>query len=114
LKKLPYLFFTAYIAFAIMGTFSFAVVDTLRSVHFTAKNPTLDSPDNYVVRQQAEELTIITKTSRNQFSPLRMGSQRAASLFGSSGGNFSRSPFKAGEKTQYTNVKNNILLKLRI
>ncbi|MDR3247223.1 MAG: hypothetical protein LBT39_00425 [Treponema sp.] len=73
-------------------------------------------PDNYVVRYQAEKPVFITEAGTPRFSPLRMGFQRIDSLFGSSnGGNlFSKSPFSLSAKIQDTNLRKNILLKLRI
>jgi hypothetical protein len=119
-KKPPHFFLAAYIAIAVMGAFSFTAVNTLRSVNFEAKNPMSDkifaSFDNYFIQCQAEESTVITKTGNTRFSPLRMGFQLIASLFGSSnsGAPFSKSPLGLSVKIQHANLKKNILLKLRI
>jgi hypothetical protein len=122
-KKLTSLFFAAYTAIAVVGAFSFAAADSLRSLHFEAKSPVLGSPefgglipDNYVIPHQAEVPMVITKPGANQFSPLRMGFQRIAFLFGTSnsGNTFSKSPFWVSPKIQHANLKKNILLKLRI
>jgi hypothetical protein len=119
-KRLPQLFLAAYIAVAVVGAFSFAAVDTLRSVNFEAKNPMPDkifaSPDSYFIQYQAAGLTVITKTGGTQFSPLRMGFQRIASLSGppNSGTSFSKSYFMLSAKIQYADLINNIPLKLRI
>jgi hypothetical protein len=119
-KRLPQLFLAAYVAIGVMGVFSFAAVDALRSLNFEAKSPMSDkifaSPDSYFIQYQAAGAAIITKTDNTQFSPLRMGFQRIASLFGppNSGTAFSKSHFTLSANIQYADLINNIPLKLRI
>jgi hypothetical protein len=119
-KKMPCLILTAYIALSVMGAFSFAAADALRSVNFKAETlmpgRVSDSMDNYFIRHPAEEPVVITKTDNTQIFPLRVGFQRVVSLFGPSaiGNASSKSPFRTGVKIPYTNTKKIILLKLRI
>jgi hypothetical protein len=117
-KKLPCLIFTVYTALAVTGAFSFAAVDSLRSVDFELGEPAGDrisgALDTYFVQYQAEEPALVAKTSSAQFSPIRMGFQ--ASTFGllNIGNAFSKSSFAANANIHYINPKNTILLKLRI
>jgi hypothetical protein len=110
----------AYTALSVLGTFSFAAVEPFQSVKFEIENKTQDkifgSLGNFFLQHPAEEPTIITKSDGTRFSPLPMGFQRLVSLSGSpiSGKPCSKSSVIAGTKIQYSDLKNNILLKLRI
>jgi hypothetical protein len=119
-KKLPRLIFTVYTALAVIGVFSFAAVDSLRSVAFEMGEPAGDRisgfPDNRLFQYSAEEPALVAETSETQFPSMRMGFQRFASAFGllNIGNAFSKSSFAANANIYYINPKNTILLKLRI
>jgi hypothetical protein len=119
-KRLPYLVLVVYTALAVMGTFSLAAAEPLRSVNLKIENPPSNkisgSLGSYLIQYPEAELAIIAKTDDTPFSPLRIGVQRIAFLLGpsSTGNAFFRSSFAASAGTQYINLRNNILLKLRI
>jgi hypothetical protein len=119
-KKQLCLILAIYIALCILGAFSFAAVDNFSSVDFSAKHSMsggiLVFQDNYFLRHPMEAPVLISKLSKTQFTPLRINFQRFVSLLAlpNIGTSFSKSPFSANGKLKYTNLKNNILLKLRI
>jgi hypothetical protein len=117
-KRLPR--FSLLLAVSIMGAFTFAAIEPLRAANFELENfgsNTIVSSQFYDFTQYpAEEPTLVSKAGNNQFSPLRTGIQRFSSLPGSflPEDTLSNSLLNISIKTQYTNLKNNILLKLRI
>jgi hypothetical protein len=119
-KKLPCLILVAYTVLAIVGSFSLAATEPLRSVNYTIENHKSDTIlgalENHFVQHPAEEPGITTKTDNTSFSPIRTGFQRIASIFGltNTGITLSKTPFMANTKITYTGLKNVIPLKLRI
>jgi hypothetical protein len=119
-KKLSVFLLTAYIALSVVGTFSFMMVEPLRSVKCEMENSVTDKilsiVDNYFSQHPAEEPAVATKAANTQFFPLRIGDQRVSLLLASpnTGIAFSKSPFRTSAKTPYINSKTTILLKLRI
>ncbi|MDR3343676.1 MAG: hypothetical protein LBT14_13025 [Treponema sp.] len=119
-KRLFCLILMAYTALSVLGTFSFAAVEPYHSVKLgfenKAQDKTFASLENFFLQQPAEEPTIITKSGSTRFSPLRIGFQRLTALLGSliNEKPYSKSSHITGTKTQYSDLKNTILLKLRI
>ncbi|MDR3335265.1 MAG: hypothetical protein LBT13_10345 [Treponema sp.] len=119
-KRLFCLIVMAYTALSVLGTCSFAVVEPFHAVKSEIANKTQDkifgSLENFFIQHPAEESIIITKSGSTRFSPLRIGFQRLASLLDSliNEKPYSKSSIIAGTKTQYSDLRNNILLKLRI
>jgi hypothetical protein len=102
---------------SILGTFSFAVLEPYHAVKSEIENngtqdKIFGSVENFFIQHPAEEPTILAKLGSTRFFPLRL-----ASLSGSliSGKPCSKSSSTiAGIQIQYSDPKNNILLKLRI
>jgi hypothetical protein len=119
-KKLLCLILMAYTAISVLGTFSFAVVEPYHAVESEIKNKTQDntfgSVENFFIQHPAEEPVILAALGSARFSPLRMGFQRIASLLGTliSGKPYSKSSTIASIQIHYSDIKNHILLKLRI
>ncbi|MDR3171167.1 MAG: hypothetical protein LBU17_05980 [Treponema sp.] len=103
----------AYTALSVLGTFSFAVVEPY---HAVLGEKVFGALENFFIQQPAEEPVLITKLGSTRFSPLRIGFQRLASLLSVL---INEKPdaqlcYINGTKTQHSDLKNNILLKLRI
>jgi hypothetical protein len=119
-KNLFYLITTAYLALAVMGTFSLAAAEPFRSLITGMENSPLESafasPDDYLVQHPAEEPVIATKTRSGVSSPLRLSFQRVTSpLLSSNRENpFSKSSYAIYKKLHHADLKSTILLKLRI
>jgi hypothetical protein len=113
-KRLFCLIITAYTALAVLGTYSGAAVEPYHAVQCEIENKTQDkifgSLENFFIQHPAEEPAIITKLGSTRFSPC------IASLVGSpiSGKPYAQSFHINGTKTQYHDLRKNILLKLRI
>jgi hypothetical protein len=110
----------AYTALSVLGTFSFATVEPFYAITLKEENKTQDklfcSSAHFFIQYPAEEPATFTTLGSTRFSPLHMGFQRNASLLGSpiGGTSFSKSSPMVCTKLAYTNLKNTILLKLRI
>jgi hypothetical protein len=119
-KRLLSLIFMAYTALSVLGTFSFATVEQFNSVRFEIDNKgharISRSLGNYFIQHPAEELTINAESDYVKFSPVRMSFQRIASLSGLpiSRKSCSASCYAVGTEIQHSDLKTNILLKLRI
>jgi hypothetical protein len=119
-KKLLCLVLMTYTAISVLGTFSFAALEPYHLVESEIANKTQDkifgSVENFFIQHPAEEPVIHATLGSARFSPLRIGFQRIAPLLGSliSGKPYSKSSAVASIKIHYSDIKNNILLKLRI
>lgn len=118
-KKWPHLILAAYLAFAIMGIFTFAAVEPLRSVDFleggnssgvsiTQQDLSADAP--------IEGEPVITNGRGHSFSSLRTGSLRTLLSLGTrdAGSVVAQTPLRVIEKINHSTIKSTILLKLRI
>jgi len=118
-KKWLYLFFFAYLIFALMGSVALSINETFyfdtldgnsinSGVHFTAINRTID--------WLAEDANTIRRAHRNTSSPFSSGLIRVFMLAGITFAAFcvGESSFLSAKNRQATKIKNTILLKLRI
>jgi hypothetical protein len=119
-KKWPCLFLAAFLIFAIMGLFTVTAAEPLRSVGLWGDESTSGGS---VIQQDlgtdtpVEGEPVISNARGYSFSPLRNGGLRTFMLTGMLKNDsfvLAQSSLKAGEKAQYLNLKNTILLKLRI
>ncbi|MDR1286163.1 MAG: hypothetical protein LBK08_01000 [Treponema sp.] len=119
-KRLPLLVLTAYVVLSVTGSFLLGAVEPLCIIKYEMENPVQDkvlvSPGDYYMLYQADEAAVYATADTGRFSPFRMGLQRIVSLFCPPGwGNaLSKPPFSSGAKISCINVKDTILLKLRI
>jgi hypothetical protein len=103
-----------------MSSFCFAAVEPLRTASFSVeRNGGAGETIDRVIPSPAEEPALLTKMKENQFASVRTGFQRILNPCGSGGtwsvsSSFCRSSFGAGSNVNFINVKNSILLKLRI
>jgi hypothetical protein len=117
--KWPHLILAAYLALAIMGIFTFAALEPLRSVDFwedefasgrsaLQQDLSADTP--------VEGEPVIRNGRGYSFSPLRNGSLRTVMPLGArdAGSLIAQLPLKAIEKINLRSIKNTIHLKLRI
>ena len=108
-----------YTAISVLGTFSFAVLEPYQAVQFEIENTqdSIFSPvENFFIQNSAEAPALLTKLGSVRFFPLRMSFQRVASLLIMliTGMSCSQSSFIASMRIHYSELKNKILLKLRI
>lgn len=108
-----------YTAISVLGTFSFAVLEPYQAVQFEIENTqdSIFSPvENFFIQNSAEAPALLTKLGSVHFFPLRMSFQRVASLLIMliTGMSCSQSSFIASMRIHYSELKNKILLKLRI
>lgn len=109
----------AHLVFAIMGTFAFSMADTFDFSEFE-ENQTVSggflTSIEYAVDWLIEDTTKIGRADRYSSSPLRNGTARTSTPPGiQNAGIFSlQSSLKAIKKVQYPNIRDAILLKLRI
>jgi hypothetical protein len=120
-KKLLCLILMACTAISVLGTFSFAVLEPYHAVESEIANKAQDnifgSIENFFVPQlPAEEPVILAALGSARFSPLRMEFQRITALLGSliCGKPYSKSSTVASVQIHYSDIKNHIILKLRI
>ncbi|GHV57306.1 hypothetical protein AGMMS49579_22980 [Spirochaetia bacterium] len=117
--KWPRLILAAYLAIAIMGLFTFAAAGPLRSLDSWDNDPFSESfftSIDLAIDCLAEGETIMSRAGRYSFSPLRTGFLRLLMLNApqNAGSVLAQSSLKAIEKVNYLDIKNTILLKLRI
>jgi hypothetical protein len=116
-KKLLCLIVMAYTAMSVLGTFSFAVLEPYHAVKSEIENnrtqdKIFGSVETFFTQHPAEEPVILAKLGSARFSPLRVAFLSGSSI---SGKPYSKSSsIIAGMQIQYSDLKNNILLKLRI
>ncbi|MFP3041511.1 hypothetical protein LQZ19_06770 [Treponema primitia] len=118
-KKWPSLVLGTYLTFAIMGIFTFAAVDTLRSGDFCEAKSGLGEFSalvDHTVDCLAEDTIVISKSRGNSFFQLRNVSLRVLMPLGTKDARavLSLSLLKALEKTRCLNIKDTLHLKLRI
>ncbi|MDR2096309.1 MAG: hypothetical protein LBP76_12460 [Treponema sp.] len=116
-KKWPCLILAAYLALVIVGMYTLLEVQAHYFDDFTENG--LDNfftIRDYTIDCQAEDSRVISKAGGYSSSPLGNGSQRITALSGMyhAGITFFHSAFKTIINIDYSNIKNNILLKLRI
>jgi hypothetical protein len=117
-KRLFCLTVMAYTALAVLV--SSAVAEPFLAVQFEIRNNSPDtisaSLEDFFIQNPAEQPAIATKLGSSGFFPLHVGFQRIAFLSGLpiSGTSHSKASMAAGTQTRYGDLKNNILLKLRI
>ncbi|MDR1219243.1 MAG: hypothetical protein LBK73_06480 [Treponema sp.] len=118
-KKCANCILAAHLILVIMGTFAFSVADNFDFSEFE-ENQTMSSgfftPTEYTVDWLIENTTMIGKADRHSPSPLRNGTVRTSAPPGvqNAGIFLVQSPLKTIEKTQCPNIRDTILLKLRI
>jgi hypothetical protein len=118
-KKWPPLILAAYLAVAILGIFTLAAVEPLRSVDFL-ENKILS--DASIIQQDLNADTpiegepVITNGRGYSFSALRNGSLRTIVALGTRDAGYliAQTPVNATQKTNHFTIKNTIHLKLRI
>jgi hypothetical protein len=115
-KKLIGLIVMAYTAISILGTFSFAVLEPYHAVKSEIENhrthdAIFGAVENFFTQHPAEEPVFLAKLGSTRFSPLRIASLCSLLLKTSYA---KSSPFIIAGHIQYSDLKNNILLKLRI
>jgi hypothetical protein len=116
-KQWPRLILAVYLTIAIMGVFTFMVVEPL-SVDVFGDGPVSDGlimPIDHTIDCLAENVSIISKAGGSS-SLLRNGHLRILTPFGikNTGAAFAQSSSDIIEKINYPGIKNSILLKLRI
>jgi hypothetical protein len=115
-KRPPNLFFMFYAALAMVGAFSFAATESLRSISFEIQTQAPDrifsSPQDYFIESAAEE----PAPAAAKGNAFRGGFQRFVFPGASSnyGADDPGSSFVTISKTRFFDVKKIILLKLRI
>jgi hypothetical protein len=118
-KKWPGLALGVYLAFAIMGIFTFAAVEPLRSGDFWEAKSGLgefSAPIDHTVDYLAENTIVMGKARGNSFSPVRNAPPRILMPLGTkdAGAVLSLSLLRTIEKTSCLNIKDTLHLKLRI
>jgi hypothetical protein len=117
-KKWSPLILTVYLFFIIMGLFTFAAVDPLRSVNLSEDETTsgISVQQDLSADTPVESEPAIGKARNYSFSPLRNGSLRTIMPMGSrdAGSVPAQISLKAIEKINTFTIKNTIHLKLRI
>jgi hypothetical protein len=117
-KGLSNWFFMIYTTLAMVGTFPFAAVESPRVIHFELQDQDWDTignpPRDYGIRYPAEEPALVIGRGGG-FLP-RGGLQRFVFLWAlpDCGTNFFGPSLATVAEAQFFDVKNNILLKLRI
>jgi hypothetical protein len=107
-----------YTAFAMVGTFSFAALESLQSTYidllYQGHDKIFSSPQDYYIQCPAEEPALTA--ARGNSSLPRGGSQRFIFpwVLLNYGAGFSGPSLAAIDKTQFFNVRNTIRLNLRI
>jgi hypothetical protein len=119
-KKLPCLMIMVYTTISVLGIFTGTVLEPYHAVKFGMENKThikiSGSVENFFIQHPAEEPVMFSKLGSVRFAPARMGFQRIVSLLSlpSGGKPNSKSRHITGINTRYNDLKNTILLKLRI
>jgi hypothetical protein len=118
-RKWPCLILAAYLVVAIMGLFTFAAAEPLRSVDLWADEPESDvffAPIDFTIDCLAEGETVMSRVRGYSFFPLRTGFLRILMLIGLQYAGFIliQSSLKKSEKVNYLTIKNAVLLKLLI
>jgi hypothetical protein len=118
-RKWSPLILTVYLAFMLMGIFTFAAVEPLRSVNLSEDETTSGVSviqQNLSADTPIESEPAIGKARSYSFSPLRNGSPRTIMPMGSrdTGSVPAQVSLKAIEKINTFTIKNTIHLKLRI
>ncbi|GHV07353.1 hypothetical protein FACS189485_17570 [Spirochaetia bacterium] len=118
-RKWPCLILAACLTVAIMGLFTFAAAEPLRSVDSRDDDPFSENfftSIDITIDCLAEGETIMSRARAYSFSPLRTGSLRILMLIGLQYAGFVliQSSLKKSEKVNYLTMKNALLLKLRI
>jgi hypothetical protein len=118
-KKRLFFILASCLALAVTGTSTFAVMEPLLSGEFSACAPISDAsftPINGFFDCVLGGGAVIDRAGERSFSPMRDGSLRVSIALGAQNGGsaFSRLSLKTIEKTNPPNIKNTILLKLRI
>jgi hypothetical protein len=119
-KKWPRLILTVYLVPAVMGMFTFAEIEPLCSDDFweaqTEELGGLCAVIDHVVDCLSENVIILGKARGQSPSSLYAGSLRIMMFLGAKDAQtaFSQSFLRIIEKADYFNIKNAILLKLRI
>jgi hypothetical protein len=110
----------AYLAITIMGIFTFAAVEPLRSIDFGENRLILGDPFNQADRNTidcpTEAIPVVSMAIGYSFSPLRIGPLRILLFLETQNVGFVlfQSFFKTLKKINYRTEKKSILLKLRI
>jgi hypothetical protein len=118
-KKWLRLVLAASLTIATMGIFTFIAVEPLRAIDFLEDRPVSGGffmPIDYTIDCLAEGITITNKGRGYPFSPLRNGHLRILTLVGikNTGSVLDQFSLTVIEKINHRNIKNTILLKLRI
>ncbi|MDR1399519.1 MAG: hypothetical protein LBJ41_06340 [Treponema sp.] len=106
-------------AISVVGTFSFDVLEPYQAVQYeieTTQDRMLSSVENFFIQNPAEVPVMFSTLGSVRFSPLRMSFQRISSflIMLISVTSCSQSSFIASMGIHYSELKNTILLKLRI
>jgi hypothetical protein len=119
-KKRLRLILTAYLVLAVMGIFTLAVIEPFQSDDFwkakAGESGGFFTLIDHTTDCLSENVIILGKARGHSFSPLHKGSPRITMSLGAKDAKtvFSQSFLRVIEKTNYLNLKNTILLKLRI
>jgi hypothetical protein len=119
-EKRPPLILTAYLALAVIGIFTFVVIEPFHADDFwnanTERSDGVFTLIDYTTDCLSENVVILGKAGGYSFSPLHNSSLRTMMSLGAKDAKtiFSLSFLRIIEKTNYLNIRNTILLKLRI
>jgi hypothetical protein len=110
---------TAYLAFAVVGTFTFVAAEPLLEENFSVHEPVLGgffTPVDHLMDCVVGSGAVIDRAGGYSFSPVRNGSLRIAVTLSTQNAKiaFSHLSLKTNRNTNHLNIKNTILLKLRI
>lgn len=116
-NKLPCILITIFTALVVTGNFCLGAAELLRMAELgTQRTAGADGVVDSFIPPPAEEPAIFVRTEDSQFVPLRVGFQRIFNPSGTHGtaSAFYQPCFGALSNINYINVKNTIVLKLRI
>jgi hypothetical protein len=116
-NRLPRILITVFTILAVMVSFCLGAAEPLRDAGFGAEGTGgADGSVDSFIPAPAEKPAILIKTGEHQFTPPQTGFQRIFNLWGTHGGTcaFYRASLGKNSNINYIDVKNTILLKLRI
>jgi hypothetical protein len=116
-STLPRILLIVFTAFAFLGSFWLGAADFLRAAEFGMKGTgSVNGVADSFIPAPAEEPLLVVKTEEQQFTPSRAGFQRIFNFCGAHGtASACYQPcFRINSNISYYDIKNTILLKLRI
>jgi hypothetical protein len=117
----PHILLIVFTAFAFMGTFCLGAEDFLKAAEFDIQETgSVSGVADSFIPAPAEEPALVVKTEEQQFTPSRAGFKRIFNSCGAHGAAFTcyqpcfRINSNISDNINYIDIKNAILLKLRI